>query len=104
MSPKSPLAVYALLAVLIAFALAAVLLIPAGPEANQRLGLFFGALGVGIAAVVGLIKADQAAHNTNGALDGRIEAALLRAQSSRRRSDIVPDSVSGTIAADDHTA
>lgn len=89
----SPLAAYGLLAALVAFALAGVLLIQPGPESNQRLALFFGIVGVAVTAVVGLIKSDQSATQTNGTLDKRIEDALLRAQSNRRASDIVPDAI-----------
>lgn len=89
---NSNLATYGLLAALVAFALAGVLLIQPGPESTQRLGLFFGVVGTAVAAVVALIKSDQAAHNTNGSLDERIEQALLRAQNTRRKSDITPDS------------
>lgn len=93
MKVNSNLALYGLLAALVAFALAGAMLIHPGPESNQRLALFFGVVGTAVAAVVTLIKSDQAAHNTNGSLDARIESALLRAQATRRNTDVVPDSV-----------
>lgn len=75
------------LIVLTLFALAGVLLVTPGPESTQRLGLLFGVIGTGLAAFVGLLKSDQAATNTNGKLDARIEAGVHRAMSARRRGD-----------------
>ena len=78
------------LATMVAFgllALAGVVLVSAGPESTQRLGLLFGILGVGITALAALVKAGQAAQNTNGKLDDRIEAGVHRALAARRRGD-----------------
>lgn len=80
----------AVIAALIAFgtlALAGVLLVQPGPESTQRLGLFFGVLGTAVAALVALLRADQAATQTNGSLDARIQAGVHRAMSARRRGD-----------------
>ena len=73
--------------VLTLFGLAGVLLVSPGTEAQFRLGLLFGVIGTGLAAFVGMLKAGQAADNTNGKLDARIEAAVHRAQAARRRGD-----------------
>lgn len=83
--------------VLTLFGLAAVLFIQPGPESTQRLALFFGALGTGLAAFVAMLKAGQAAGNTNGKLDARIEAAVHRAQNARRRGDppATPEEIDG---------
>jgi hypothetical protein len=83
----SPLAIYGLLGVLVAFALAGVLLVQPGPESTQRLGLFFGVVGTAVAAVVAVLRSDQAATNTNGKLDARIQAAVHRANDARRRGE-----------------
>lgn len=78
------------LATIVAFgilALLGVLLVSTGPESIQRLGLLFGVLGTGLAAIVSLLKSGQAADNTNGKLDARIEAGVHRAMAARRRGD-----------------
>ena len=74
----------AILAV-ICLALAGLILI--APGANDRVALFFGILGIALPALLGQLKADQAAGNTNGSLDARIEAGVHRAMSARRRGD-----------------
>lgn len=71
-------------------ALAAIILVGDTQDAMQRIGLFFGFIGIVIPTLLGMLRSDQAAKQTNGSLDERIEAALLRAQSARRRTDIVP--------------
>lgn len=93
----SGLAIWAVLIILIAFGLAGVLLIQPGPEADKRLALFFGVLGTGVGIIATVIKADQAASNTNGKLDARIEAAVMRANNARRRGDtpLTPDEIDG---------
>lgn len=86
------MSVLAILGALIAFglfSLAAVLLIGPGPESATRLGLFFGLSGLVITTLVGMLRADQSAKQTNGMLDERIKAAVLMAQSARRRTDPV---------------
>lgn len=74
--------------VLTLFALGGVLLIAPGTEATYRLGLLFGVIGTGLAAFVGMMKAAQAAENTNGKLDHRIQAAVHRANNARRAGDV----------------
>ena len=84
----------ALVAALIVFglmALAGVLLVQVGEESLQRLGLLFGVIGTAVAALVALLKADQAATNTNGNLDARIQAAVHRANAARRAGDLPAD-------------
>jgi hypothetical protein len=83
----SPLALSGTLAVLVAFALMGVLLVAPGSESTYRLGLLFGVIGTAIAAVVGMLKADQSATQTNGKLDQRIEYAVHTALDKRRRGD-----------------
>lgn len=73
------------LTVALCLALAAVLLVAPGDESMTRLGLFFGVLGTVTAALIGMLRADQGAKQTNGSLDGRIESAVYRAQAVRRR-------------------
>lgn len=73
--------------VLALFGTAGVLFITPGPESLQRLGLLFALLGTGLAAFVGMLKAAEAAVNTNGKLDARIEAGVHRANAARRRGD-----------------
>lgn len=68
-------------------ALAAVLFIAPGPESTQRLGLFFAVVGTIVTALVTLLRADQAASQTNGKLDARIQAAVHRANNARRIGD-----------------
>jgi predicted cobalt transporter CbtA len=79
--------VIAAIVALVAFALAGLLLIPTGSESTYRLGLLFGIIGTAVAAFVGMLKAGQAASNTNGKLDARIEAGVHRAMAARRRGD-----------------
>lgn len=69
------------------FALAAVLFVAEGPESTQRLGLFFGVLGIAITALVGMLRSDQAAKQTNGSLDDRIRAGVFQAMNARRAGD-----------------
>jgi len=68
----------------VAFALAAVLFIQPGEESAQRLGLFFGMVGVVITTLVGMLRSDQAAKQTNGSLDARIQANVHRALGQRK--------------------
>jgi len=75
------------LTAIVAFALAAVLFIQPGPESSQRLGLFFGMVGVVITTLVGMLRSDQAAKQTNGSLDARIQAGVHRAMNARRAGD-----------------
>lgn len=86
-APVSRLAVIVALIVAMLIALGGVLYIAPGPESTQRLGALFGILGIGVAAIVGLLKADQAATQTNGKLDARIQAGVHRAMNARRRGD-----------------
>ena len=65
----------------------AVLLVQSGPESTQRLGLFFGVVGTVVAALIGMLRADQGATQTNGKLDARIEAGVHRAMAARRAGD-----------------
>lgn len=76
------------LIVLSFLALGAVLFVSPGPESQQRLALFFGLVGTGVAALVALIRSDQAASRLNGGLDERITSAVFRAQSVRRSTDV----------------
>jgi hypothetical protein len=69
------------------FALAGVVVVQPGPESTQRLGLLFGVIGAGIASLGALLKAEQAAGQTNGTLDARIQSAVHRANDARRRGD-----------------
>lgn len=85
MQKTSPVVIVGGLLVIVAFALAAILLVAPGPEATQRLGLFFAIVGTTVASLVAALKSSQAASNTNGSLDNRIEAAVFRAQNVRRR-------------------
>jgi hypothetical protein len=50
------------------------------------LALFFGILAIIVPALIGMLRADQGARQTNGSLDGRIESAVFRAQDVRRRN------------------
>jgi hypothetical protein len=84
---QAPSVIAAAVLVLVLFALAGVLLVPPGPESTQRLGLLFGVIGTAVAAFVAMLKSAQAAANTNGKLDARIEAAVHRANAARRRGD-----------------
>lgn len=70
---------------LVSLGIAAAILI--APERDDRLALVFGLIGIALPALIANLKADQAASNTNGKLDARIEAAVHRAQSARRRGD-----------------
>lgn len=90
--PSAAIVIGALVAV-VAMALAAILFI--GPEsdaATQRLGLFFGLIGLVVTSLLAVLRADQAATQTNGKLDARIRAAVLEAQKDRRRHDDGPAS------------
>lgn len=79
----------AALGALVAFGLLALAgtIMVTGADSTQRLALLFGILGTGVATLVALLKADQAATQTNGALDKRIEAAVLRVNATRRVTD-----------------
>jgi len=86
----SPLIIVMGMIVIAAFALAAILFVDPGPEANERLGLFFALIGTAVAALVGALRADQTKQQTNGSLDARIQDAVYRANAVRRESDITP--------------
>ena len=84
---ESNLPILAVLAALIFFGLAGVLFISEGPESTPRLGLLFGLLGLAIPTLLGALKATQAQEQTNGKLDDRIEAGVLRAMAARRKGN-----------------
>lgn len=67
-------------------ALAAIILVADTPDSMNRLALFFALTSTVIAALIGAMRSDQAAKQTNGTLDDRIESAVLRAQATRRRA------------------
>lgn len=69
------------------FATAAVLFVGESNSSLQRLGLLFALFGTALTGLLAYIKAAEAAQNTNGKLDMRIEAAVHRAQNARRRGD-----------------
>lgn len=73
--------------VCLAYATAAVLWVSPGDEALQRLAMLFALLGTTVAAMAAAMKSGEAASNTNGKLDARIEAAVHRANAARRRGD-----------------
>jgi hypothetical protein len=81
-------AVYAgLLVALVAFAAGVILFLQPSGESGQRLGLFFGLVGVASTALVGALRADVAASGMNGGLDDRIRAAVAAANGDRRLHD-----------------
>jgi hypothetical protein len=80
----SNLAIVGGLTAAMCLALAAILLVQEGSESTQRLALFFGIVGSITAALIGMLRADQAHTQTNGGLDARIEAGVYRAQAVRR--------------------
>ena len=89
----TPLAAYAALIVFGLFALAGVLLVQPGPESSARLALLFGVIGTVVAALVAVLRSDQAATSsaqaasqTNGSLDARIEEGVHRALNARAAS------------------
>lgn len=87
MRNASSLAIWAVLLILVGFGFAAILLVQPGDESIQRLGLFFGIIATGIGIIATVLRADQAAQNTNGKLDARIESAVHRANAARRNGD-----------------
>lgn len=84
-SKFSNLAIAGGLTAAMCLALAAIILVQPGSESTQRLALFFGVVGSVTAALIGMLRADQARSNTNGSLDARIESAVYRAQRVRRK-------------------
>lgn len=84
---ESSLPILAVLSALIFFGLAGVLFISEGPESTSRLGLLFGLLGLAVPTLLGALKASQAQQQTNGKLEDRIEAGVLRAMATRRKRD-----------------
>jgi len=81
----SKLAVIGGISVCLLVALAGVLFINEDGDSSQRLALLFGIIALVVPALIAMLRADQAKTQTNGALDGRIEAAVYRAQAVRRR-------------------
>lgn len=67
-------------------ALAAVTLVD-NNLALERLGMFFGIATAIVTALIGALKADQAARQTNGSLDARLHDAIVKANATRRQSD-----------------
>src|SRR4051812_27384416 len=86
-NPPTTLVVVGGLVVFGLMSLAAVLLVTPGPESTQRLGLFFAVVASTVAALVAMLKASEAATQTNGTLDGRIEDGVHRALAGRRATD-----------------
>lgn len=72
-------------------ALMAIVLVEEGDESMPRLALFFGVLATVIPALLGMLRADQSATNTNGKLDARIHDAVVKAQGTRRSTDGEPE-------------
>lgn len=75
------------LAVFGSLALMAIILVEPGDESMPRLALFFGVIATVIPALLGMLRADQSATNTNGKLDARIHDAVVKAQGTRRSTD-----------------
>jgi O-antigen ligase len=74
--------------------LVGVIAVQPGVDALERLGLLFGLIGTGAAALVAALRADAAAIDAksiatsiNGTLDERIKAAVVAANSERRFTD-----------------
>lgn len=86
----SKVAIVGGLTVAMCLSLAAILLLGDTDHDTERLGLFFGVVGTVVAALIGMMRADQGAKQTNGSLDARIEAGVYRAM-AQRRSDLGVD-------------
>jgi len=86
-APISRIAIVGALVALVAFGLAAILFVADGTAATERLGLFFALVGTVVAGLIAVLRADQAATQTNGTLDTRIAEAVAAAMESRRSSD-----------------
>lgn len=67
--------------------LAAILFTAPGNESSDRLALLFAVLAPTVVSLLALLRSDQAASNTNGKLDARMQAAVHRANTARRRGD-----------------
>jgi hypothetical protein len=86
MTGYSRLAIIGALVVFGAFGLAAVLFMSETGPATERLGLLFALFGTIVAALIGALRADQAATSTNassniatalnGSFDGRVRNAV----------------------------
>lgn len=85
-SAISGVTVVAAIVAVLAFATAAVLFIQ-GDAAMERLALLFALFGVVVPALIGALRSDQAAVQTNGQLDQRIAEGVQLAMASRRSSD-----------------
>lgn len=79
-------AVIAALVAIAAFSTAAVLFV-AGDAALQRLGLLFAVFGLMIPGLVGALRSDQAATQTNGGLDARIQTGVETALKAHRAAE-----------------
>jgi hypothetical protein len=86
-TPVSRLAIVGALVVLVLFGLAAILFVADGTAATERLGLFFALIGTVVAGLLASLRADQAANQTNGSLDGRVKDAVSAALAERRSTD-----------------
>lgn len=80
------LAIVTSLTVILAFLTAAVLF-ASGDTALQRLGILAATIGAIVPGLLGALRADQAATQTNGGLDKRIADAVQAALFVRRHTD-----------------
>lgn len=103
MTPPPGLSRVALIGALVAvlsLATAAVLFIGSDDSAMQRLALLFGLFGIALPGIVSLIKADQAAAQTdvtsniarslNGQFDARVQTAAQRANEATAAGELAP--------------
>lgn len=85
----SRIALIAALVAIALFATMAVLFVTTSDESLQRLALLFGLFGVAVPSIIGVLKADTAAAQTekmtgvakalNGVFEDRVQAAAMRA-------------------------
>jgi hypothetical protein len=95
MKDISPFSIVGAIIAVLCITLAGLVLI--APGDNDRVALFLGVVGIALPALIGQLKADQAAGNTNGKLDARIQSAVHRANAARRRGDEpkTPEEING---------
>lgn len=88
MKSASTVVLAAALVSIVALTVAAVLLLT-GDQQLEKLAVVTAVIGLVVPSLAGSLKASQAADQTNGGLDARIEAAVGRVVGNRRTGDRV---------------
>jgi hypothetical protein len=87
--PPAPtaIAIVAAIIALVLIAAGALIFIGDGDPQQQRVMLFMGMVATTVAALVALLRSDQAATRLNGGFEDRVRRIVLEAHADRRSGD-----------------